>query len=542
MTDKKRKKIILIVVCFCLVALVCVALFLGITISNGEKNLKNVYIGTINVGEFTQKETISALKKGGWEDIANTPLVVTTFADTEIEIYPIEAGATLSLEDAALQAYAYGHSGNVIENLFNYIKTLIVPVDINKRLENISSEYLSSKIDEGMAKAKETIGKEEYVIDKDNSALIIFKGKDNLQINKDLFINEISEALRNNKKTLTYKAVSNELTAPDFTTISKELNKTPTDAYYTEDNKFEVVDEIVGCTFDIDDALSIWNDAQPGDKVSIPVIINYPNVTGEFLRGQLFNDLLGAMTTEFPASAEERVSNVNLCSSKINGYIVYPGEVFSYNEVVGPRTTEAGFKDAPVYSDGEVKTEPGGGACQVSSTLYAATLFAFLETVDRTCHQFKVSYMQMGTDATVAWPEDGGNIVDFKFKNNKNYPIKIVSICDTENKNITVELWGTLEEDDYMPVEFDNRYTYINTYDRWIEPAYPDREAYSIKLSVIGDIYSITNEETGQPEGIRTLTHRYVIDSSGNTVYEDIVNMYQENIKGPGMDTYYIHP
>jgi len=98
------------------------------------------------------------------------------------------------------------------------------------------------------------------------------------------------------------------------------------------------------------------------------------------------------------------------------------GEVFSFNDVVGPRTVANGFKIAKEYVNGKIVDGVGGGVCQVSSTLYSAVLFADLETVERQNHMFTVSYIPLGRDAAVAYNE-----LDFKFKNNTNWPIKIVS-------------------------------------------------------------------------------------------------------------------
>ena len=210
-------------------------------------------------------------------------------------------------------------------------------------------------------------------------------------------------------------------------------------------------------------------------------------------------------------------------------------ELFGGETALYPLRQEAGFLPAPAYVNGDVKDEIGGGACQVSSTLYAATAFAFLETVDRSCHVFPVNYMQMGTDATVTIPKEGKSI-DFKFRNNKNFPIKIVTDFNDEERTISVEIWGTLEDDDYMPVEFDNTYGWTYDYDRFIDPAYPDREGYTIKFLV--DIYNGT-EEDGR-FFYRTITHRQVIDQEGNIVEDTILNPGE-----PGkyaMDTYYEHP
>ena len=119
-----------------------------------------------------------------------------------------------------------------------------------------------------------------------------------------------------------------------------------------------------------------------------------------------------------------------------------PGEEFSFNNTVGKRTTSAGFKVATVYSNGQVTTDVGGGICQVSSTLYNAVLKANLEITNRRNHTFTVGYVPIGLDATVSWGSP-----DFKFKNSRNYPIKIVAT--TSNKNLYIKIYGMKEEVEY---------------------------------------------------------------------------------------------
>ena len=119
-----------------------------------------------------------------------------------------------------------------------------------------------------------------------------------------------------------------------------------------------------------------------------------------------------------------------------------PGETFSYNRTVGQRTVGAGFKEAGAYVNGQVTTAIGGGICQVSSTLYNAVLRANLEVTARTNHMFPVGYVPIGTDATVSWGSP-----DFKFKNNRNYPVKIVAT--TGGKNVYIKIFGLKEDSDY---------------------------------------------------------------------------------------------
>ncbi len=131
---------------------------------------------------------------------------------------------------------------------------------------------------------------------------------------------------------------------------------------------------------------------------------------------------LGGYTTHFGGTGLSRGSNIALAAGHINGTLLRPGEVFSYNKVVGPRIGSAGFKDAPVIIKGELVPGVGGGVCQVSSTLYNAVLLSDLKIVHRAHHAFPVHYLPAGRDATVV---DGS--IDFQFQNNTPAPIYIAA-------------------------------------------------------------------------------------------------------------------
>ena len=143
---------------------------------------------------------------------------------------------------------------------------------------------------------------------------------------------------------------------------------------------------------------------------------------------QLFNSYGG--------STANRCANVARAASLINGKVIAPGDVFSFNDTVGHRTIENGFSTAKEYVDGKSVDGIGGGTCQVSSTLYSAVLYADLSIVERLNHMMTVGYIPLGQDATVS---DGG--VDFKFKNNTDYPIKVSAY--TSGATITVSIIGT---------------------------------------------------------------------------------------------------
>ena len=155
---------------------------------------------------------------------------------------------------------------------------------------------------------------------------------------------------------------------------------------------------------------------------SIPVTITQPTITEAVLRERLFRDTLARTATNLNEGNAPRTNNVRLAAKAINGTILNPGDVFSYNTVVGERTQARGYQEAHAYSGGKIIDEFGGGVCQPSSTLYMAVLRADLEVVERHNHSFTVSYTPLGEDATV----DYGNL-DFRFANNTAYPIKILA-------------------------------------------------------------------------------------------------------------------
>lgn len=128
--------------------------------------------------------------------------------------------------------------------------------------------------------------------------------------------------------------------------------------------------------------------------------------------------------TKYNTSQKDRTTNVTLAASFINGVVLQPGDIFSFNETVGDRTKARGFKDAVVYNNGSKETGIGGGICQVSSTLFNAALLANLEIVERHNHSLKVGYTPNGRDATVFY----GN-QDFRFRNNSDYPVQISIYC-----------------------------------------------------------------------------------------------------------------
>lgn len=178
-----------------------------------------------------------------------------------------------------------------------------------------------------------------------------------------------------------------------------------------------------------------------------------PTVTLSELQGRM------GMMSEAKTTAggnKNRKSNIKLALSTLNGVCVQPGEVFSFNGTVGERTAEAGYKSAGAFVDGLLSEELGGGICQVSTTLFNAVAKSDLEVIARSPHSRPVGYVDKGKDAAVSWPNQ-----DFKFMNDTDYPVYIVTRYDDEDNRVYVSLYGLkLENGVYITIEAETLKTY----------------------------------------------------------------------------------
>lgn len=170
-------------------------------------------------------------------------------------------------------------------------------------------------------------------------------------------------------------------------------------------------------------------------SLALPVTTLYPEITVADIEHTGLKEILASFKTVFDSSDSNRSANIRLAARKINGFIVYPGKTFSFNEVVGPRDKEHGFKEAMEIVDGEFVPGIGGGICQVSSTLYNAVLLSDLTVAERTNHSKPLGYVGLGRDATVAY-----DVLDFKFTNNTGVPVMIMA--ETRESQLAVGIVG----------------------------------------------------------------------------------------------------
>lgn len=417
-------------------------------------------------------------------------------------ILPEQFGVSFDVDSAVEQAYYIGKSDNLIKNNYTILSLLLKNYNISPSI-NYDEDLLNSLIDSINAQLPDRVVNSGYSIDGTN--LIITSGKDGILISSSDLKDEILSFLNDiSSKNETINIPVNNVGAEpiNLDAIYKDIFKLPVDASYTT-NPYVVYPSSNGLDFAIsmEEAKAIISNQQ--DEYTIPLKITYPNVTTNQIGNEAFPDLLSQFSTSFTSSGYNRSNNIILSSAKLNGLVLMPGEEFSYNQAVGQRTRAAGFREAGAYSNGKVVQEVGGGICQVSSTLYNAVLYANLEIVERTNHYFNPGYVKAGLDATVSW---GGP--DFRFRNNRNYPIRIVT--DTSGKKLKVYIYG-LKTDDDCTVVLDPRYI----------SSVPYKTTYQNDASLAtGETRVISSGSNG----CKTATYKYVYDKNGTLISSECIS------------------
>ncbi len=283
-------------------------------------------------------------------------------------------------------------------------------------------------------------------------SLTITRGVRGLGIDYNDVKTALTDCILNGKReiSVSLKDINPEEITVDF--IKRHVFSKAQDATYTISNHRLIYTEShPGVKLNEREVKRAIKEYENSKTLIIPAKITQPKVSTEELKNSIVGDELGTYTTDYSSSSSDRAHNISLASGKINGYVLAPGEEFSYNDVVGPRTVERGFKMANVYVGNTVQPGIGGGICQVSSTLFNAVVFADLEITERRNHSLPVSYAPMGRDATVSY-----GAIDFKFKNNTSKPIEIRVTC--ENRKNTVSIYGT-DENPEREIKFETEKT-----------------------------------------------------------------------------------
>ena len=438
---KKHTKGIVITICILILLIILgmLSTIFALLNINSDKIISGISILGIDVSGFTQEEATAKVSENLNSRLETN--LVFSHNGALYNVLPSQLECSYDISKAVSEAYSCGRNGNIFKNNFDILNTLINKVDINVDF-SYNNDLYESVVTQMNTNFEDGLKQSSYTIDGNN--LIITSGKaGNVIISeklKDLIVDKLTSTNYNTDPI----EVPVEEAQPDPIYIDKihsEIYKEAKDAYYTKD-PFAVYPSSNGLDFDIsvDEAKQMVS--TPSETYTIPLKTLYPDVTTNEIGTEAFPDKLATYSTSYASSNANRSTNIALAASKINGTVLMPGEEFSFNGTVGKRTAANGFKTATVYSNGQVTTDYGGGICQVSSTLYNTVLKANLEITNRVNHTFTVGYVPIGLDATVSWGSP-----DFKFKNSRNYPVKIVAT--TSNKRLTISVYGLKEDVEY---------------------------------------------------------------------------------------------
>ncbi|HIX31335.1 MAG TPA: VanW family protein [Firmicutes bacterium] len=398
-------------------------------------------VAGIPVGGLTREEALDVLTAQLPEAFSEQSLPVTVQPgdageSAEKAVFPLPLSAldvTASPAQAADAAYQNGRSGNFFTSGIAYAKGLLLGHAVAPELSFNRSAARDAIADIAL-EADVPVTECSWRIEGDS--MIVTKPKSGYLIDQNALLSQVETALARYdlKQGVTCTLVETAPVSVTMEDIYGDAHRQAANAYYDKTEGAVKAGE-PGVDFDPAAAQKQMDEAAPGAEFSVPITVTEPKISKEEMEKLLFRDQLGSCTTSVSGTSN-RKHNVGLAAQSCNGIVLNPGETFSYNAALGERTAARGYRSAAAYVGGKTVLEYGGGICQVSSTLYLAVLRSNLEIVDRTNHMFYPGYIPYGMDATVSW---GGP--DFKFRNNTDYPIKIVA--SYSGGKATCTIYGT---------------------------------------------------------------------------------------------------
>ena len=425
----------------------------GLVLKGGDTIYPNVFVAGINVGGMTSEEAVAAVADAVAASYSSATLDVQ-LPDRTLSFTPDQTNVALDADEVIAEAMAYGRSGNPFSAVLNYFSCRSNEryIDLQTVL-NLDTDYIRNRIDELAQEVETTLSPSKVDVNEAAGTITVQVGYPDRQLD--------TEGL--------YEAVYNAFMNSDFTTLTWDYQETPCELvdltpyyeqYCTEVQNAEydeethtISEEVPGYGFDLEAAQQQLATAEPGSTVVIQMEDIEPEVTKLDLSSEMFGTALHKVSTKYAVNSN-RTNNLDLACKAINGTILNPGEIFSFNDVVGERTAAKGYLPATVFvTGGASESELGGGVCQVTSSIYYCSLFLNLEQVHREPHMYVVDYVDLGMDATVYWGS-----IDYQFKNTLDYPIKIQANIDGGAVNIT--FWGAEELDFTVETDYEILETY----------------------------------------------------------------------------------
>lgn len=467
--------------------------------ANAETLLPNTYVLGANLGGMTRAEAESAIREQVLLDYADKTLTVAVGEETVA--LPVSGFVQVDSALAVNRAFSEGRPGSFLSGGAAYLKALTggTVVDAGDAVEFTDLDGVFAELSQAITATDQAATPTTYQLT--DTQIVFTKGISGWAVDEEQLKAEVLSALETGDFGTVIECPLT-VTAPedfDLQGAYQEIYTEPMNASCNADGS--IAGSVQGVSFDTEVARVRLDAAQEGDQVAIDLTLTDPEITTEQLNALLFRDLLGTASSTVGGSSSRR-SNVAKVAEYVTGTILNPGETFSYNGVVGERTTARGFQEAPSYVSGQTVNTVGGGVCQGSSTIYLAALRANMEIVERHSHSYICSYMPYGQDATVSYGS-----LDFQFRNDTEYPVKI--IMSYGDSKLTVSIYGTNLTGNY--VEITNKVNSTTEYQTVYEntTALPAGE---------------TETKTTGYNGMSVTVYRNLYDANGNLLSSVVEN------------------
>lgn len=422
--------------------------------------LKGVEAAGVKLGGMTQDEAEAALE-AAIGDMYSTQSMVVEVLGEKIRLSPAYTGAELDFRAVAEAAYNYGRTGSRTEReqAKNNALANSVSIPITEHL-NLDLEFIRSELNKLGDKFSTSLTQPEFTLTGSKPAMpsagaVVDTGKiyQTLTIyvgtpEYDLDMNKLYTQVLESYNIGVFQVVGScterqpESLEAELMSYYNDLCVEPIDAR-TDPNTDEVIPEVYGYGFRLNEVQEMISKAAPGETVTVRLRYLEPSITQELINSTRFKDTLGSYSS--PLGTDEAWnSNVNTACQTLNGLFLKAGESFSFNDLLGALVAENGYVEALALQGRVNVLTMGGGVSHVASALYAAVLSAELEIVERHSHPYVPAFIPAGLDAYV----DAGK--NFVFRNNQSTPIRIraevvenvlqIRIEGTDIRNYRVEI------------------------------------------------------------------------------------------------------
>lgn len=414
---------------------------------HGGKAHMGVSAGGIKLGGMTKEEIIATLEESGYYDGVSLTFKEIPGAETisdepvpELTVSGEDIGLGINAEMTAEKALAYGRYAGLFKNIKDSVVLLFKPTDFAP-VAKADREKLGEIIyNRGVSKNGEMKNVEQELLS--DTELLLKPAKIGQDTDVEAEIEHVLSKIEKGEYEIELELPQERPEYFTVGTLAEYVGREPVNAEYkVEEKRIYITDGTAGIKLADPDIEQKLADLNAGFDVTVTIESIQPEITADSINGDLFGAELARFSSNFASSTANRAYNVTRATQSVNGRILLPGEVFSYNAAIGNPSLANGYKMATVYANGKQKEGVGGGVCQVSSTLYSAVLYADLEIVERRSHSMTVSYVPKGQDATVVY---GGQ--DFKFRNNTDAPIKIEATAS--GRVCTVRILGAKPDTD----------------------------------------------------------------------------------------------